>query len=76
MVLKERQRREIDPALTLLQDCAENTEKDKTTEGIAFHKQMKELEEFAQLASNVGDKVGRLKYGPALKIAAKVLGVG
>ncbi|WP_018968949.1 GbsR/MarR family transcriptional regulator [Rubritalea marina] len=75
LVLKERQRREIDPALSLLQDCAENTEGAKSVEGLAFHQQMKELEEFAQLASNVGDKVGRLKYGPALKLAAKILGV-
>ncbi|MFC4994189.1 GbsR/MarR family transcriptional regulator [Rubritalea tangerina] len=75
MVLKERQRREIDPALSLLQDCAENTEGETSAEGMAFHQQMKELEEFAQLASNAGDKISRLKYGPALKMAAKLLGV-
>lgn len=75
LVLKERQRREIDPALALLQDCAENTEGDTSIEGKAFHNQMKELEEFAQLASNTGDKISRLKYGPALKMVAKLLGV-
>ena len=75
LVLKERQRREIDPALNLLQDCAEDTENETSPEGKAFHNQMKELEEFAQLASNAGGMISRLKYGPALKMAAKLLGV-
>ena len=75
LVLKERQRREIDPALNLLQECAEETENESTPEGIAFHNQMKELEEFAHLASNAGGKISRLKYGPALKMVAKLLGV-
>ena len=75
IVLRERKRREIDPALEILKDCTENTEDAESKEAQAFHKQMKELEGFVQLASNAGDKVGRMKYGPALKIAAKLMGL-
>lgn len=75
IVARERKRREIDPAVLLLQECAENTAGEGSEEGKAFHKQMQELGEFAKLASNAGDKISQLKYGPALKILAKLLGV-
>ncbi|GAA5495078.1 hypothetical protein Rhal01_01248 [Rubritalea halochordaticola] len=73
LVLKNRKRREIDPAVSLLKDCAEKTKSEESVAGKEFHKQMKELEEFADFASNVSDKIGNLKYGPALKLAAKLL---
>ncbi len=73
IVLRERKRREIDPAVALLRDCLERSASVKTKEGEAFHQQMKELNEFANFAGGVGDKISRLQYTPALKLAAKFL---
>ena len=74
IILRERQRREIDPALELLRDCQEETKELKGTEAEAFRNQVKELEQFVSFAQNMGGKVGKLSYGPAMKLAAKVLG--
>lgn len=74
IILRERQRREIDPALELLRNCQEET---KHIEGVgaeAFRSQIKELELFVSFARNVGSKVDKLSYGPAMKLAAKMLG--
>lgn len=75
IVLRERKRREIDPALTLLQDCMERSKSAETVEGKAFHSQMQELEQFCLFASKVGEKISQLKYGPAIKHADKFLGL-
>jgi len=75
LVLEMRKRREIDPAVVLLSKCARETVGEESIEGKEFHRQMKELEEFAEFSSRVGDKISTLKYGPALKFAAKLLGV-
>ena len=72
IVLKERKRREIEPAIALLQDCAERTKDESSVEAKAFNDQMKELESFARFASNMGEKIALLSYGPAMKLAAKV----
>lgn len=74
IILRERQRREIDPALELLRGCQEDTKDLKGREAEAFRNQVKELEQFVSFARNIGGKVGKLSYGPAMKIAAKVLG--
>lgn len=74
IILRERQRREIDPALELLRNCQDES---KDIEGVgaeAFRNQVKELETFVGFARNVGSKVDKLSYGPAMKIAAKLLG--
>lgn len=74
IIARERKRREIDPALETLRRCAEDTKDIGTEEATAFHKQVSELEEFVSLASRVGDSVSQMKYGPALKLAAKIFG--
>lgn len=72
IVLKERKRREIEPAINLLQDCAERTKDEQSDEAKAFYEQMQELESFAKFASSMGEKIALLSYGPAMKLAAKV----
>ena len=73
IILRERQRREIDPALELLRNCQLET-KDITGVGAeSFRKQVKELETFVSFARNIGGKVDKLSYGPAMKLAAKLL---
>jgi len=74
IILRERQRREIDPALELLRNCQDDTKGLKGTDAEAFRKQIKELEMFISFARNIGNKVGKLSYGPAMKVAAKLLG--
>ncbi len=67
IVLRERKRREIDLAVELLKGCVERSKAVKTTEGKAFHEQMKDLEGFAIFASKVGEKISHLKYGSGVK---------
>lgn len=73
-VARERKRREIEPALGLLAKCAEASKDDKTAEGKAFYEQMRQLEEFIGFASKVADKVGGMKHGFAIQMAAKLFG--
>lgn len=73
-VAKERKRREISPALSVLHRCAEESREMETAEGKAFHEQMRQLEEFVGFASKVADKVSGMKHGFAVQLAAKLLG--
>ena len=73
-VARERKRREIDPALTVLRHCAEESAGIRSAEGKAFHEQMKQLEEFVTFASTMADRVAGMKHGFALQMAAKVFG--
>lgn len=75
IVLRERKRREIDPAVELLKGCAERSKNVKSVEGKAFHDQMIELQDFAVFASKIGETISHLKYGPAIKFADKFLGL-
>lgn len=74
IVARERKRRELDPALGVLHQCAEDSKAIKSAEGRAFHQQLKELEEFVKLASTLADKVSSMNHGFAIKMAAKLLG--
>lgn len=73
-VTRERKKREIEPALSVLGQCVERTKDLSTPEGRAFHDQMRQLEEFVSFASKVADKIGSMKHGYAIQIAAKLLG--
>ena len=73
-VARERKRREIDPALTVLRHCAEESAGIRSAEGKAFHEQMKQLEEFVIFASTMADRVAGMKHTLALQMAAKVFG--
>ncbi len=74
IVTRERKKREIEPALGVLNHCAESTGAMTSPEGVAFHNQMRQLEEFVGFASKVADRVGSMKHGFAVQIAAKLLG--
>ena len=73
-VTRERKKREIEPALAVLNHCAESTRGMSTPEAKAFHEQVKQLEEFVAFASKVADRVGSMKHGFAVQLAAKLLG--
>jgi len=74
IVARERKRREIDPALAILNRCAEESEGIATPEGKAFHAQMRALEDFVSFASKMSDRISLMKHGFALQMAAKLLG--
>ena len=73
-VTRERKKREIEPALAVLNHCTESTRAMSTPEGRAFYEQVKQLEEFVGFASKVADRVGSMKHGFAVQLAATLLG--
>lgn len=72
-VARERKRREIDPALQVLRQCAEESRDMDTPEGRAFFEQMRQLEEFVDFASRMADRIASMKHGFAVQMAAKLL---
>lgn len=74
IIARERKRREIEPALAILNKCAEETKGLKSVEAKTFHTQMKDLEEFVGFASKMSDRVASMKHGLAIQIASKLLG--
>ena len=74
IVARERKRREIDPALAVLGKCATDSEGMQSAEGMAFHDQMRQLQEFVTFASKMADRVASMKHGFAVQMAAKLLG--
>lgn len=74
IISKERRRREIEPALQVLRDCAEQTKGEPTGPGREFHQQMRELEEFVSLGVKVTDLVAAMKHTSALQLAMRLLG--
>lgn len=53
-IVEQRKRRELDPALLVVADCADRTRGMTSKEGKAFHEQMEKLEEFIGSASKMG----------------------
>jgi DNA-binding transcriptional regulator GbsR (MarR family) len=74
IIARERKRREIEPALAILHQCAEESSSIRTAEGKAFYDQMRQLEDFVSFASKMADRVASMKHGFALQLAAKLLG--
>ncbi|MDB4467428.1 HTH domain-containing protein [Akkermansiaceae bacterium] len=70
----ERKRREIDPALAVLQRCQEETKDMTGKDAEIFHEQMKELEEFVSFASKMADRVAAMQHGKAMQLAFKLFG--
>lgn len=74
IISRERKRREIEPAIQILQKCAEESSTIKTPEGKAFHEQMRQLEDFVGFASKMADRISSMKHGFAIQLATKLLG--
>lgn len=74
IIARERKRREIEPAIHILQKCAEESTGMKSAEGKAFHDQMRQLEDFVGFASKMADRISGMKYGFAVQLATKLLG--
>jgi DNA-binding transcriptional regulator GbsR (MarR family) len=74
IVTRERKKREIEPTLGVLHHCSESTRDLTSPEAVAFHAQIRQLEEFVGFASKVADRIGSMKHGFAVQLAAKLLG--
>lgn len=68
-VVRERKRRELDPALSVLRSCAERTASLRGSEAREFHGMMTTVGEFVELAARIMDRVAaseRSKVVPAI----------
>jgi DNA-binding transcriptional regulator GbsR (MarR family) len=73
IVMRERRRRELRPAMTVLEDCAARTKGLKGSEAAAFNKQIKALGDFLDLTDNIITKVTRSEQSRIIPWAMKFL---
>jgi DNA-binding transcriptional regulator GbsR (MarR family) len=73
IVIRERRRRELRPAMEVLQRCAERTKGLKGAEVAAFTSQIKELSDFLALADNVITKISNSEQSKIVPWALKFL---
>jgi len=72
-IARERQRREIDPALAVLRECAERTSKLKGAEAEDFHAVMSNLGDFVGQASAAMDRIARSERSKFMPLILKML---
>ena len=73
IIMRERSRREIRPAIGVLQNCAARTRGIKSPEAAAFTAQLKGLTEFLQLADNLTAKVSGSEQSRVVPFALRFL---
>ncbi|MEM9444226.1 MAG: transcriptional regulator [Verrucomicrobiota bacterium] len=73
MIVRERKRREIEPAMEVLKNCQEKTKSMKSNEAVAFHKQIKALAEFVALAGGTMDSIAKSEQNKMIQMAMKLM---
>jgi DNA-binding transcriptional regulator GbsR (MarR family) len=73
IIVRERKRREIDPAIEMLQRCREATHELKGPEAEAFQRQIRALADFVGLAGNVMNRVASGSESKLLPVALRLL---
>src|SRR3954470_16534241 len=73
IVMRERRRRELRPAMEVLQRCAERTKGLRGTEAAMFNQQIKALRDFLDLSDNVITKISRSEQSKIIPWALKFL---
>jgi DNA-binding transcriptional regulator GbsR (MarR family) len=73
IVIRERRRRELRPALAVLKDCRERTRGLKGKDAVAFNKQLKALSDFLDLADHVITKLSQSEQSKMIPWALKFL---
>jgi DNA-binding transcriptional regulator GbsR (MarR family) len=71
-IARERQRREIAPALAVLRECAERTAKLKGEEAEEFHATMRNLGDFVGQASGAMDRIARSERSRVMPFVLKM----
>ncbi len=74
IIVRERKRREIEPTIRILDECIEKVEGEDDPQAVEFQKQMKDLNDFVNLAMKSADTVVKMRYPSALKLAGKLFG--
>lgn len=72
-VLRERRRRELRPAMAVLEECGEQTKGLKGAEAATFNAQIKALRDFLELSDNVITKITRSEQSKVIPLALKFL---
>jgi DNA-binding transcriptional regulator GbsR (MarR family) len=73
IILRERRRRELRPAMAVLKECAARTRSIRGAEAAAFNKQIRALAEFLDVADGVITKITRSERSAVLPWALKFL---
>jgi DNA-binding transcriptional regulator GbsR (MarR family) len=73
IVIRERRRRELRPAMAVLEQCAERTKGLRGTEAAMFNQQIKALRDFLDLSDNVITKISRSEQSKIIPFALKFL---
>ena len=73
IVIRERSRRELRPAMRVLQECATRTRGLRGTEAEAFNAQIKGLSDFLTLADSMSDKIAASEQSKVVPWALKFL---
>jgi DNA-binding transcriptional regulator GbsR (MarR family) len=73
IISRERRRREVRPAMSVLEHCGERTKSLSSPEAAAFNKQIKALGDFLALADNVIGKISRSEQSKIIPVALKFL---
>ena len=72
-VVRERQRREVEPLAQLLERCREESATMTSEDGAGFHHQIKEMSELVNIADRVMSRVGKSEKGGLLKWLLKMM---
>jgi len=72
-ITRVRKRREIDPALEVLRDCATKTEGVECPDCREFHRQLNQLTDFVERISVVMDKLSQSDQQKAMSLCLKML---
>ena len=73
IIIRERRRRELRPAISLLEQCAARTKDLRSPAANAFNDQIKALSDFLALADNVITKLSRSEQSTVVPWAIKFL---
>jgi DNA-binding transcriptional regulator GbsR (MarR family) len=73
IIIRERRRRELRPAMGVLKECAARTKQIKGAEAAAFNKQIKSLADFLEVADGVITKLSRSEQNAVVPWALKFL---
>jgi DNA-binding transcriptional regulator GbsR (MarR family) len=73
IISRERRRREMRPAMTVLQHCGELTKGLSGPEAAAFNKQIKALGDFLAFADSVVSKISNSEQSKIIPVALKFL---
>jgi DNA-binding transcriptional regulator GbsR (MarR family) len=73
IIIRERRRRELRPAMAVLKECGERTKQAKGAEAAAFNRQIKALADFLETADGVITKLSRSEQSAVVPWALKFL---